>query len=657
MISAGRDVRRSIAIACAGLALLLVAHLGALDNEFHYDDGHSVVRNPRIANLAEPLRLLTDPTTFSERPERAMFRPLVVLSYALTNTIADGTAGSHLRVNLAVHVLCVLLVFALARALSVGRLGALVAALVFGVHPMNAEVVNYVSSRSESFAAAGVLAALVGWLRWRSGKGVAHVGAGWIAFVLGLASKATAIVTPALLLLQVGARNARQHAAWLGLFVATSVGYFMVVGSFAASAIGSPVRPLASQWLTQIKALVYYAKLWLVPHGLTVEHDFAVATGLGDSTVIAAALFVGSVAWIGIRARSRVGLIGLWAVLVLAPASLVPLHVLVNEHRVYLSGALLCVAAAMALPRRRPPVAWVAGGLLLLALTMMSRDRATVWDDDLTLWSEAVDRSPHAYRAHMHLGGALEARGDIVGALDQYRLAVTLQPDHAETHYNLGNALNTLRRRDQARHSWERALEIDPTFFDAVINLSAWHLDGGDWQHAWALLERADRIRPESVEVWRRKGVARRAIGDQEGAERAYRHAVRLDPTNAETHYNLGNLLVDTGRADEAERSYRRALSLNPAHHGAVYNLALLLLRNERPVEAEQVCQQALQLSALRHTPGEIKLYHALGWALDAQQKTAPAIAAYRRFVNAAAAQPAVLRAVQQRIDLLESQR
>ena len=74
MVSANPGLRRTGIGVALGLGLLALAHLGALDNSFHYDDLHSVVDNPHVQQgLQEPARLLLDPSTFSERPERAVF--------------------------------------------------------------------------------------------------------------------------------------------------------------------------------------------------------------------------------------------------------------------------------------------------------------------------------------------------------------------------------------------------------------------------------------------------------------------------------------------------------------------------------------------------------------------------------------------------------
>jgi tetratricopeptide (TPR) repeat protein len=95
----------------------------------------------------------------------------------------------------------------------------------------------------------------------------------------------------------------------------------------------------------------------------------------------------------------------------------------------------------------------------------------------------------------------------------------------------------------EARHAYLLAIDGDPDYADAHINLGR--------------LYHEDREMPD--------------------AERHYREAIRCAPDEFIGHFNLAVLLEDLGRMDEAVRSYRRALELDPDSADAHYNLGLLL--------------------------------------------------------------------------------
>ena len=86
----------------AALGLLLV-YQNALDNSFHYDDFHSIKANPHIRNLANIPAFFQRPEMFSGMAERAMYRPLVLVSYALNYWLGGlDVQGFHLF-NLGLH--------------------------------------------------------------------------------------------------------------------------------------------------------------------------------------------------------------------------------------------------------------------------------------------------------------------------------------------------------------------------------------------------------------------------------------------------------------------------------------------------------------------------------------------------------------------------
>jgi hypothetical protein len=72
---------------------------------------------------------------------------------------------------------------------------------------------------------------------------------------------------------------------------------------------------------------------------------------------------------------------------------------------------------------------------------------------------------------HNDRGLALKAKGDIEGAIREYRLALEVDPGDATTHYNLGNALSDNGDLDAAIRSYRQALENDRTLTKAQVRL------------------------------------------------------------------------------------------------------------------------------------------------------------------------------------------
>ena len=646
------------------LALCLV-YQNALHNSFHYDDFHSLIANTHIRDLANVGAFFQRPEMFSSMPERAMYRPLVLVSYALNFWLAGLDARIFHLFNLGLHGLCVLLVYGLARTLGGGERPAALGALLFALHPVNAEVVNYVSSRSESLAACFYLAALLAYLQGRKryfqgGRIAVLCGAlSLLAYAGALLCKSIAITLPAALLLYEFLRREKSHRRGLSFVLPCHLGYWalsatylLLVRSWIEGALGTPIRPAVEQIATQAKAAIYYLHLLVLPVRLSVEHPLDVSSGLGAAPVaLALALLATIGAALCIWRSQPALLVAGWMVLALLPASVVPLNVLVNEHRLYLSLALGCACLGLSgcLSRRWSRWRMGAGGLVLL-LGILSHQRNPVWKDELSLWSDAVSKAPGQYRAHMHLGGALEQQGRMREALQSYEQAARIAPAVVEVHYNRGNALRALGRIEEAINAYRAALALNPDHTETQINLAELYRRLNQVELAAELLLRARDLKPGSADIQRRLGTVYKAQGRIQEAEAAYLRALELDPGLAEACYNLANLYAVQGKEQQAIALYRRALELQPDHANALNNLGWLLHDRGTYEEAAQVFARGL----LR-APDKVFFYYGLARSQEALEQASKALANYREYLRRAGqVRPEVAEDIRQRLQRLD---
>ncbi|MFQ5844249.1 MAG: tetratricopeptide repeat protein, partial [Planctomycetota bacterium] len=599
------------------VAVSFAAYANSLQNGFHYDDTHHVVDNPFVRDLGRVPRYFSDPDLFSALPRHRMYRPVVMTSYALNYSWGGYRPLPWRLTALALHAFCAVGVL-LAVRLLVRRLepasgpgsaeglrppgtpataAGLVAALFFALHPVFSETVNYTSARSSLLATGFVLWALFLHLRAEEAPRAWQRVAGWLlslgCYLLALGSKEIAVVYPALLL-AVALLRRRGALAVLPAALLT-LGYLAVRGIL----LGAPVldlaaheaavrhadpdtgagRPILWNLYTQARVLVAYVSLFLLPSRLSVDRSVRVSqtpweAGVLLGAALAAAMLV--CAW-RLRRRRPVTSLGLvWFLVSLAPtSSIIPLNVVMNEHRLYLPGVGLALCGAdlvrAAGIRIRPPGRLVAvfAALVLAALTVR---RNLDWRDSHRLWSAAVRVSPDAPRAWNSLGVERRRRGDFAGALRAFRRCLELQPRSWNAAFNMGTIhLARGRERGDRRllaegQAWlERSLAIRP---DATR--SRWYLAEALWALGRPDEARAafERLAGESARMFEmaRYPLARMALdaGRLETAEALYREARAggHDPVAAE----LGLARVALRRGDEAEarRRARTAAELRP---------------------------------------------------------------------------------------------
>ena len=126
------------AIAVAAAAVLV--YVNALGNDFVLDDIRLIRDNERIRALASIPHLFAS-TYWGAQGPQALYRPLVLASYALNYAVHGLDASGYIGVNIALHASVCLLLFALVRALGGSLLAAGLTGIAFAVHPIHTEAV------------------------------------------------------------------------------------------------------------------------------------------------------------------------------------------------------------------------------------------------------------------------------------------------------------------------------------------------------------------------------------------------------------------------------------------------------------------------------------------------------------------------------------
>jgi tetratricopeptide (TPR) repeat protein len=217
--------------------------------------------------------------------------------------------------------------------------------------------------------------------------------------------------------------------------------------------------------------------------------------------------------------------------------------------------------------------------------------------------------------------------GRIGDAVAQYQLALSLRPDFADAHNNLGVALAAQGRIDDAVAHYERALVLKPDCADAHGNLGAVLAAKGRIADAVIHCERALLLNPGHVGIHYNLAVALAAQGRIADATAHYRRALVLKPDYADAHNNLGNCLWTQGHSDEALAHYARALAINPDHAEAHNNLGNLFLERGKFDEAMAHYSRAIAIKPANteaHCPrAEIKTFHRTDSDLAALEELA----------------------------------
>jgi Tfp pilus assembly protein PilF len=515
----------------ASAPLLLLAsvlvHWPTAPAELTYDDRDFVERNQAIRSLPAALAAFALPFP-PDQPERALYRPLTNLSYALDHAVwGEVGFGFHLT-----NVLVYLAVVLLAQRLALAYLGspgfALAVALLFSLHPVHCDAVDSVAGRSELLALAFALASLLYFLRALRAPAPGASAASAAFYALACLSKETAALLPAILAVHLlvhlvgdgpfdsSIRHPRErirslarnvpalaalalapHLAVLGMYLALrvlSLGRFSPEAAILAGAdLGTRLLTMGSVFFLDLRLLAwpatlevdfYYQALVGLPRAPTLE---ALAGWLAALALLAAA---GRIAWLHFspgapagRAPERATALCAFAIFfaTLFPTShVLDIGALFAERFLFapsLGFVLLLALAGRRLlerlpsprPRRAAALALVA--LLSLAGAARSHQRAREWRAPVQLWQATARALPDDERVLVNLAEAHLRRGEAAQARAALARALALEPDYRPALGNLGVLALEAGRLDEAAATFRRLVELEPADFVSWYNL------------------------------------------------------------------------------------------------------------------------------------------------------------------------------------------
>jgi tetratricopeptide (TPR) repeat protein len=264
----------------------------------------------------------------------------------------------------------------------------------------------------------------------------------------------------------------------------------LVVASSSHSAAGFSLSVTPWEYArTQPGVIVHYLRLCFWPSPLVVDYyDWPVARTVA-AVVPAGVLVLGllvATLWVA-RGRPHVGFLGGWFFLILAPSSSVlPLiGEFAAERRMYLPlaavVALVVIGSHMGFAGICGRLGWGSGRrrvvevvvlvAMVAVLAQLTVRRNEDYRSEVSLWTDVVAKRPNNARGHNNLGGALATQGKPEEAIAQYSEALRISPAYAEAHYNLGVALATQGKLDEAIAQYSEALRIYPAYAEAHRNL------------------------------------------------------------------------------------------------------------------------------------------------------------------------------------------
>ncbi|MCB9899059.1 MAG: tetratricopeptide repeat protein [Planctomycetes bacterium] len=528
---------------------------------------------------------------------QALYRPLTLFVWGLVAGLRDGGLGSHPwpyhLVSVLANVWVTWLLYVVALRLFRSQRVALLAALLFAVHPVHSEAVAYVAGLSDVLAAGAVLLGLLFFekaVRDRSRVGVLAVVGLMLTMFVGLLAKETGVLvlaavflTDLMFSLTGRAPSGKQRAAIYGALVLTLVAHLAVrmavlapdgagfAEAFAAlkpdatliSRLDNPLTKVDTpiRVLNSFKLMAKYVWLLLYPANLSVDYSYnQIHTSLhwSDPEPLAGTVLMGAIVLVGLLKLKRSPAFG-WGLLLFAGCTaftsnmLVPIGTIFADRTMYLPSAGAAVAVAVVLDRllgsqkAANPVGLLVSVVLLGSLGYLTFERNQDFKTPVGLFESAAESSPNSSRVHYQLGSIYVTQGLFDKAKEELEASLAIDPTYVPAAMKLADTFETERNHEKAI---EKYTEI----------LNSLGITGDP--------EQTNYIRST---VLSGRAAAKRALGDLDGARADLEQAMAVGAqSNPQSALQLVDLLQGQERWTDSIPVIDQVLAADPQNVTAI---------------------------------------------------------------------------------------
>ena len=543
----------------------LVPYFESVNGDFVFDDIPLIVTDPFYTAETNPLQCWNR-SFWKESRQQGLYRPVTILTYWVNVKVHGLKSAGFRLVNIILHIGVCILAYLLARRLMAGKAAAVVAVLIFAVHPIHSEAVAPAFGRGELLCAFFFMAGLL--FHIRAGRSRFYLIPAATAFLLSCWSKEHAVVfLPVCIMMDL--YLGRLGTSPFKNFVAAVRQSLLEIFSVAApvpgtatavattnsttetNALLAAVRKLRYCWIYVLVLAIYFAsRLIVLGTFLPAKDNFEPGIDNPIAVVSPALRFVSA-----LRIQGNAIKLLLWPDTLSHDYSFAQIRPSVSFAD---PGAIVTLALFIFLPF-----------LLAKFIPRMKRKIIFFWCTYLICILPA--------------GNFIVSAGTIFAERLIYLPSLWII-------LLFSCILMDLFRRFKSKI---------PVFIIIALLISACAARSfvriKDWNSEMSLAVAGIKTAPSSAKIWNNLAIQLETIGNLEEAVSACDKAIGIYPRYATAWANRGTYLARLGRFEEAEHDLRYAISLHKKHIQAYYNLGALLANLGRIEEAKAVWEKSLE--------------------------------------------------------------
>lgn len=556
------------------LLLSILVYFSILNNGFVWDDEDYIINNNLIKDL-------------SWKGIRAIFynfgsdnyAPLTDLINAIQFKISGLDPSAFHFGSLVFHLTNISLVFWFTRLLSNNWNLAAIAALLFGIHPIQAESVAWASGASNLYCAAFFLGSLIAYLYYLQKSQKKYLLLAFLLFILSSLSKAVAVALPLVLLLidyykdrKITTKSLLEKSPFFVISLAIGI-LTLVLKNNVINLLDTTLLSIPQRIIFACYGFVNYLLKILLPVNLSAFYPYPVKDGAIDITFqhyasIFFLILLLVIVIYSLRFTKKVFFsLGFYTVTIFLVLQLLTVGgaVMADRYCYIPSIGIFFLASEGFLLLWNKKLKLISIILLCtftIFFSVKTYTRCGIWHDETTFWTDVIDQNPTVQNAYYNRGNIFMNEKKNQRAIADFGKAIELNPKFTDAYYNRGLILRQLNRSEEAVSDFSKAIELNPGFEKAYFNRGSVFMIEKKYDEAIFDLGKTIELNPKNTDAYISLGTAYYYQNNYDEAIRNYTLAIEIQDDEAIAFYLRGWAQLLAGNKDAACEDVKQAEKL-----------------------------------------------------------------------------------------------
>jgi len=618
------------------LAVTFLVYLNHFDNPFFFDDYHTIVENESITSLGNWTTFFTDAATFSSLPANRSYRPMITLMNGIDYAVAGGLNPKIYHYHIFFwFLILIVLVFKLSKhiySLSSEKyqwvyITALLSAVWFALHTANAETINYICARSDSFSSLCTVTSLLLYISPFGKKWGLYL----LTMVIGIWTKQTGVMFWPILITYVILFE--EHSLITDYKKDTQKKIMSVLKKIAPAGIITLFLFLFNQYYltpestdstnyvvtrfeyisTQCFVVLHYLGNFILPVNLSADPDITIIKPWYDLKILSGLLIIIGILFLMIKTalnkKLRPIAFGIaWFFIALLPTSLNPLFQTANDHRMFFPfiglfiavpwGAFMLIEKYNVHKKNKHASVYLT---IIVVLVLVSHgigtiQRNKIWDSEESLWYDVSVKSPKNGRGLMNYGETQMAKGNYPVALNYFNKAYELIPNYYILHINFGVLYGAQKNHIRATQYFKSAINLNTSSPAPEYYFGKYLYEQKKYSEAEVYLKKALVKSSNHIQSKQLLGIISQKKMNSKNELNALSEKVKATPT-VEHYINLSHKYYQNQQFELVISTCKELLKIDPENSIAFNNICSAYNQLKQWKLGAEACKRALEIN------------------------------------------------------------